>query len=36
MHIDAGLIVNALAAVGALSAAVAAVWVATRDRRERL
>jgi hypothetical protein len=33
--VDAGLIVNALAALGALAAAVAAVWIATTDRRER-
>jgi uncharacterized protein (DUF433 family) len=35
MQIDVGLIVNALAAAGAFSAAVAAVWVATSDRRVR-
>jgi hypothetical protein len=35
MHLDAGLIVNALAAFGAFAAAAAAVWVATTDRRER-
>ena len=34
-RVDAGVIFNALAAVGALSAAAAAVWIATRDRRER-
>jgi hypothetical protein len=33
-HIDVGLIVNAFAALGALAAAVAAVWVATSDRRQ--
>lgn len=33
-HVDVGLIVNAFAALGALSAAVAAVWVATSDRRQ--
>jgi hypothetical protein len=32
---DAGLIINSLAAGGAVSAAVAAVWVATTDRQER-
>jgi hypothetical protein len=35
VDINAGLIVNALAAIGALSAAVAAVWIATSDRRQR-
>jgi hypothetical protein len=34
-HIDAGLIVNALVAVGTFGAAAAAVWIATSDRRER-
>lgn len=34
--VDAGLIVNALAALGAFAAAAAAVWVATSDRRERM
>jgi hypothetical protein len=36
VHVDAGLIVNGLAAIGAFSAAGAAVWVATSDRRERI
>jgi hypothetical protein len=35
VHIDAGLIINALTALGAFSAALAAVWVATSDRRDR-
>ena len=35
VHVDAGLIVNALAAAGAFSAALAAVGIATSDRRER-
>lgn len=35
IHVDAELIVNGLAALGAFSAAAAAVWVATGDRRER-
>jgi hypothetical protein len=35
VYVDAGLIVNALAASGAFSAAAAAVWVATTDRRQR-
>lgn len=35
MHLDAGLIVNALAAIGTFAAAAAAVWVATSDRRIR-
>jgi hypothetical protein len=33
MHVDAGLIVNSLVALGAFSAALAAVWVTTSDRR---
>jgi hypothetical protein len=33
--VNIGLIINALAAVGAFAAAAAAVWVATTDRRER-
>ena len=33
--IDAGLIANALVALGTFAAAAAAVWVATGDRRER-
>ncbi len=32
MQVDVGLIINALAAMGAFGAAVAAVWVATGDR----
>jgi len=36
LDVDAGLIVNALAALGAFTAAAAAVWVATSDRRERI
>jgi hypothetical protein len=36
VHVDAGLIVNGLAAIGAFSAAGAAVWVATSDRRVRI
>ncbi|WP_156763350.1 hypothetical protein [Mycobacterium scrofulaceum] len=35
VRVDAGLIVNGLAAIGAFSAAGVAVWVATEDRRER-
>lgn len=35
VEIDAGLIVNALAATGSLSAAAVALWVATSDRRKR-
>jgi hypothetical protein len=35
VDVDAGLIVNALVAIGTFSAAAAAVWVATSDRRER-
>jgi hypothetical protein len=35
IDVDAGLIVNILAAAGAFSAAAAAVWIATSDRRER-
>ncbi|WP_141681983.1 hypothetical protein [Mycobacterium malmoense] len=35
VHVDAGLIVNALSAIGAFSAAAVALWVATSDRRER-
>jgi hypothetical protein len=35
VHVDAGLIVNSLAAGGAFSAAVAAVWVALHDIRVR-
>ncbi|MUL45157.1 hypothetical protein FZI85_06170 [Mycobacterium sp. CBMA293] len=35
IHVDAGLIVNSLAAMGAFSAAAVALWVATSDRRER-
>jgi membrane associated rhomboid family serine protease len=35
VDVDAGLIVNALAAAGAFSAAAAAVWIATSDRRDR-
>lgn len=34
-HVDGGLIISVLVAVGAFSAAGAAVWVATSDRRER-
>lgn len=33
--VDAGLIANALVALGTFAAAAAAVWVATTDRRER-
>jgi hypothetical protein len=33
--VDWGLVVNAIAAVGAVSAAVVALTIATRDRRER-
>lgn len=33
--VDWGLVVNALAAIGAIGAAVAALWIASRDRRER-
>jgi hypothetical protein len=35
INIDAGLIINALAALGSLAAAVAAVWIATTDRKQR-
>lgn len=35
VELNAGLIVNALAAIGSLSAASVALWVATSDRRER-
>ena len=35
VEINAGLIVNALAAAGAFSAAGTAAWIATSDRRER-
>jgi len=34
-EVDAGLIANALVALGTFAAAAAAVWVATSDRRER-
>ncbi|WP_292990647.1 hypothetical protein [Mycobacterium sp.] len=33
--VDVGLIVNALAAMGSISAAGAALWIATTDRQER-
>jgi hypothetical protein len=36
VHVDAGLIVNALVALGTFSAAGAAVWIATSDRRQRM
>ncbi len=36
VHVDAGLIVNALVALGTFSAAGAAVWIATSDRRDRM
>jgi hypothetical protein len=35
LDIDAGLVINALAAAGAFSAAAAALWIATTDRRTR-
>jgi hypothetical protein len=35
LHIDAGLVINALTAMGAFSAAAVALWIATTDRQER-
>jgi hypothetical protein len=35
LHVDYGLLVNALAAIGAVSAALVALWIATTDRQER-
>jgi hypothetical protein len=35
LNVDAGLIINALAALGSLAAAAAAVWIATTDRKQR-
>lgn len=35
IDVDAGLLVNALAAIGSFAAAATAVWIATTDRRQR-